>query len=52
MYYESDFKNDKCNHGNCAENGYCEECTCSDCGRFLLKWEEGKCYNCIEKEEE
>ena len=53
MYYESDFKNDTCTNGNCAEKGYCEECICSECGCRLYKWENKKCHKCsIKKEKE
>lgn len=41
-------KNDTCECGN-KDHG-CEECTCDECGQFLLRLEDRTCDECIEKE--
>lgn len=42
----SDYKDYEC---DCNGEG-CEKCTCENCGDWLFKWEETKCQDCIDME--
>ena len=47
--YSKAYKNDSCTCGD-KDRG-CVECTCEDCGVWLMSDEETKCFDCIELEE-